>query len=370
MAWIDMPATNDIDWSHAEFLNQFVDAINWRVRVAGGFQLASVLIGADVQRAGLIRSWQNRVEQLTASFTDPSEVDFAQLDIDPTTWTWTLADWRAAAGLHPDGFIRKYPDSDGNVVTAYGPIQTGDYIGPWLFNELKQSLGPLTHRSYFWSPGFSQHGQLDLYDGEYAVNDEYRRLGFARGLGFDTPWSTGIAAAECDFSGGSNCAPGDDVELVGPGAGGFHKDVDNGRIMQQLTVAGQIRKYAWIQRTRRRIGLQGVHQDAVEQVPAHAEIYLAAGDTGVTGDLVFSAHGEPVVKNQWVNYWQGDMVEQDGQLVTGLMGTLDMPSAVPQSLWPASHGESAKHGWNIHAFEHPDLSFDPRALCAVVAWEF
>ncbi|MEX2670935.1 MAG: hypothetical protein WD294_02370 [Phycisphaeraceae bacterium] len=370
MTWIDMPATNHTDWSSADFLNQFVDAINWRIRVASGFELSSVSVGADVQRRNLIRSWQSRIEQLATSFTDPSKPDFSQLDIDPATWFWTLPDWRNAAGLHPDGFTRKYPDAAGNIINAYGLLEVGDYIGPWLFNELKQALEPLTHRSYFWSPGFSPHGQLDLYDGEYSVDDDYRQLGFARGWGSSMPWSSVIAAAECDFSGGSNCAPGDDLELVGPGAGGFHKDVENGRIMQQLTTFGQTRKYAWIQRTRRRIGLQGVHQNAVAQIPAHANVYLAAGDTGVTGDLTFNAHGEPVLENQWTNYWQGNMTVQDGQLVTGLMGSLDMLNAVPESHWPTSHGESTKHGWNIHAFEHPDLSFNPRALCAVVAWEF
>ncbi|MEX2673795.1 MAG: hypothetical protein WD294_16975 [Phycisphaeraceae bacterium] len=153
-------------------------------------------------------------------------------------------------------------------------------------------------------------------------------------------------------------------------AGSFHKDVDNGRIMQQLTVSGQTRKYAWLQRTRRRVGLQDVHPDAVAQIPAHANVYLAAGDTGVTGDLVFDAQNENVAENQWTNYWQGDLAEHDGQLVTGLMGSLYLPNAIPQSLWPTSHGESTKHGWNIHAFGHPDLTFSPRALCAVVAWEF
>lgn len=61
---------------------------------------------------------------------------------------YTYATIRQQAGLNPAGFTRaKEYNSDGTpVVCGYGPIQDGDIIGPWIYNEIKACITLLQYR--------------------------------------------------------------------------------------------------------------------------------------------------------------------------------------------------------------------------------
>ena len=164
MSWTNLPADNTTDWSDADFLNQFVKAINERNLVLGGFFIdphgffsnTEVLIqpGDDVSTHQVVNRFQEVTENLgdnatglDRGYVDPAKVDVSAVSRDMSEfddWPWLLADWRAAAGLNANGFSRKLPDGNGGVETKYGRIQPGDYIGPWLFNELQSGIQVLT----------------------------------------------------------------------------------------------------------------------------------------------------------------------------------------------------------------------------------
>ena len=52
---------------------------------------------------------------------------------------FTLDNWRAAAGLNANGFRRS---TDG-ISFSSGQVQTGDIIGPWIFEDLQKALSAL-----------------------------------------------------------------------------------------------------------------------------------------------------------------------------------------------------------------------------------
>lgn len=55
---------------------------------------------------------------------------------------FTLASWRAAAGLNAAGFTRKTGEMEA-LTTSYGLVQAGDVRGPWMFEELQKGLSAL-----------------------------------------------------------------------------------------------------------------------------------------------------------------------------------------------------------------------------------
>ena len=53
---------------------------------------------------------------------------------------FTLATWRAAAGLHADGFRRRVEPGDAD---SYGTIEVGDARGDWCFEDLQRGFSAL-----------------------------------------------------------------------------------------------------------------------------------------------------------------------------------------------------------------------------------
>jgi len=127
------------------------------------------------------RSWQLQALGYSSGFLDPAKVagysieGMTAAEAESSHFT-SYADVYAAAGLRPEGFTRKRPwtisDSDApdgtyalggspivqreagvwvtaserghpDLKTEYGLAQTGDTIGPWLWNELRDVLNAL-----------------------------------------------------------------------------------------------------------------------------------------------------------------------------------------------------------------------------------
>ena len=96
---------------------------------------------------------------------------------------WSLRTLRTAAGLNVNGFTRKYRGGDGSVVVAYGVAQDGDFLGPWLFDELMAVLNLLTMT---WQAGLA-----------WTANGEANAKA---GYGTAATWAAAKAAAEAAWA--------------------------------------------------------------------------------------------------------------------------------------------------------------------------
>ncbi len=202
MSWVNLPADQGTDWTALSFLNQFVHALNERRAFTpgtwkgGGSTLFSNAPLSLYEAGDICQSFallQEGVEETRRYYVDASKVGFPADPIaDYLTqydWLYDLAGFRSAAGLHADGFLRKFPReivnlsaagssgqvarnlTDGlmyvygsgwtladpqpavsDVVESHGIMQPGDYIGPWVFNELQASLKALRQRTTSDSP--------------------------------------------------------------------------------------------------------------------------------------------------------------------------------------------------------------------------
>lgn len=165
MSWTGFPIPQSTDWLSLlapSFYNQFPAAIREREQllnvtgsevitldgVAGDY-VASVSGGLGFPSTGArITQMQERIEGICYAFGTPAMFPVGDdvtvvAQSGPDVGTYDLATFRAAAGLHADGFTRKYPDGMGGVTVAHGIGQAGDYIGPWIFEELKMAISTL-----------------------------------------------------------------------------------------------------------------------------------------------------------------------------------------------------------------------------------
>jgi len=113
--------------------------------------------GKDVQAASYWTALQNWLETNCTSF-----IDHVNGPLNPAGTAFlyfTLATWRATAGLNTSGFRRSAdwdPAADDwtDIVTpdpmftvagggGFGQMQAGDTIGPWIFEDLQKGFGAL-----------------------------------------------------------------------------------------------------------------------------------------------------------------------------------------------------------------------------------
>lgn len=205
MAWNDVHDENT-DWSAKAFLDEFWTAWHERETVAALIAMpGSPLLpadGAEVQRATSTAptltssafSWtylQGRLETICTSYVDKA---LAAGDITmAASIMYTLATWRTEAGIHASGFRRRRPreitstsaltDTQGNARATgqkaylnsegvyefngtawvsstggpdtldsdsaapnhvpHGVMSAGDYIGWWIFNEVRDGINAL-----------------------------------------------------------------------------------------------------------------------------------------------------------------------------------------------------------------------------------
>jgi hypothetical protein len=179
MTW---QAMSDSDWSLASYIGQFSRALFERGMISSTNSVPAdewPTVGADVQRATIFSNWQQAIDTQCGAWVNPALVDFSGGSSLPS-FQWTIEALRAAAGLHPDGWLRKYPREfdasathppgtagmvargsgriyvhDGtqwnlgdqtlmpDTLTAYGRMQVGDYIGLHIFTELENMIQAL-----------------------------------------------------------------------------------------------------------------------------------------------------------------------------------------------------------------------------------
>ncbi|MEM1207754.1 MAG: hypothetical protein AAGI54_00675 [Planctomycetota bacterium] len=185
MSWTNLPANQATDWSQVDFLRQFALAINERLPwLSNGPAALSINNGQEA--ITFLQSCQSRLEAVVGAFVSPT-VSASIAGSDTTIYSqlldYPIQEWRTDAGLPADGFTRKYPreieslveggsagqrarsTSDGKIyehngagwilsldqsaapdtLIGYGNMGLGDYIGPWIFNELQAGIRQLSH---------------------------------------------------------------------------------------------------------------------------------------------------------------------------------------------------------------------------------
>ena len=174
------------DWSAAAILNEFINAINERASAAGGgvSSAAAVAVGDDVQRVEFFRNLQTWIESYLGAFvvSHVAGVPRSSGCFDNTASIDSYANLAAvfsAAGLEYSNWRRytTHPDEGGGV--AYGQMQAGDIIGPWIFEDLQKCLNVLV-----WTKIGCDITGGDSYEGR----------------GSDTDWATAKAIAEAAWA--------------------------------------------------------------------------------------------------------------------------------------------------------------------------
>lgn len=156
MTWLNMPATSDTDWTHVDFYNQFVDAVNERMRFAAMFgpdvfgdtwtKINNVNVGDIIQLhdnfSGFKESialMQRRLVEFSGWYAKPGSF-IAPTGSNPIPdhgWFFKLNDFFAEAGLDAKGFTRKYPREIGKSQVAHGVLIVGSmpFKVPALFGN-------------------------------------------------------------------------------------------------------------------------------------------------------------------------------------------------------------------------------------------
>lgn len=158
MSWVNLPADRNTQWWKLNFINQFVDAISERFAAKVNQYTDNYYIpeypdfvnplkteGANAQTTSL---WGNTppsgFQYLIASFLLDHSVGRPYLKSSPAS----PDDYYEFSDLLTDAigqghFTRKYRDDSGEIVITTGFMQVGDFIGPWIFNELQAVLQQL-----------------------------------------------------------------------------------------------------------------------------------------------------------------------------------------------------------------------------------
>ena len=165
MAWT-ITTWDDVDWSAAATLNEFVGAVNERKSALGqGSPFATVVAGDDVQAASFFVAYQAWIEANRGSFVvshivgDPWVGGHYDGEAAIATYA-NLAAVFSGAGLAHSNWRRYTTHPDEAGVVAYGQMQAGDIIGPWIFEDIQKCLNVLvwTKKGFAWQGGDSYQG--------------------------------------------------------------------------------------------------------------------------------------------------------------------------------------------------------------------
>ena len=123
-------------------LNEVVNGVAERLLASGTPSLVPdpIVAGDDVQLLSLwVDYLQKKIDTMCLSFYDSTGGAGKYSGYDPgTILPFTLAEFRAAAGLNASGFKRV--TSYDPLTVFYGYMQAGDIIGPWIMTELQNAL--------------------------------------------------------------------------------------------------------------------------------------------------------------------------------------------------------------------------------------
>jgi len=154
----------------------------------------------DVQAAAYWLAIQDWVESACLSFVD--HVNGPLNANEDGLLMFTLTTFRAAAGLHADGFRRATEwTGTGNPSWSYGKMQADNIIGPWVFEELQKSVSAM-----WWSlTDVNISVQVVGGYGTYEVPSGFSFLSYASDAKDDAlaVWPDG---GDHPYSNGSICA--------------------------------------------------------------------------------------------------------------------------------------------------------------------
>lgn len=157
MGWNDT-FDNSTDWSAQAFQHMFWNAACERSEAPGTLSPITVrpAVGADVSYGGTASPASS-----TGSFSARRLQDWVQINYNRFSkapipapsgdemagsggGSWAnLSEFMAAAsipGFAPNNFWTRKHRSGGSVVSTTGPQQPGDFIGPWIWNELRNAF--------------------------------------------------------------------------------------------------------------------------------------------------------------------------------------------------------------------------------------
>lgn len=197
MAWADPIAATGNDWQDLSVVNDLIEALNERREAVGFSAHAAAVAGDDAQDHTFWADLQSAVIGTCIRFTNPDTMDVTPGSIpanftDAIDWggtTFTKATLFTAAGITTD-WTRKRPREiadtadagtngwrafhTGDAMRLYdrvggawvlssdqqtspdtieptpGPCQAGDYIGPWIMNEMQDALQVVDVTIYGW----------------------------------------------------------------------------------------------------------------------------------------------------------------------------------------------------------------------------
>lgn len=236
MGWSGFPVANDDDWSlDTGPLNQLAAALAERTGAVGS-SYYQYEIGDDVQKYSVFAGMQGQVEWLIERYwNDTDNPDPDGQEEWGENYTWDRA--KEILGMNADGWTRKHPrtieadDDPGengqkawlahtkilyihngtswevgdqaekpDLVEEYGRALPGDYIGPWLFNELQAAIKLLKITVYqavevpfkVWAG--TCYGASDWATAKAAAKAEYDASGDDWGVAGDVSrWTSATA---------------------------------------------------------------------------------------------------------------------------------------------------------------------------------
>ncbi len=154
--------SDGMDWSHIDVYNELALAYTERKSAsnAAGSALRSAEAGDDATdiapgsgAGGLKVSWaylQSQLQAIAPYFVNHT-INGGSFQDEATIPLFTVALWRAEAGIHEDGYRRATawdPDNDdwtdiNDGMFEYGPAEEGDIVGPWILDDLQKGLSAL-----------------------------------------------------------------------------------------------------------------------------------------------------------------------------------------------------------------------------------
>ena len=180
-------------------LNELTLAYSERRQVLG--QSAYIPEDRDVQTAAYWAGLQGWIETNCIGFVD---CVYGPLDETRSDFLlFSLASFRASAGLHTDGF-RRVPvgiewDGETDPEWSYGFMEVGDIIGPWIFEDLQKAFSVLKWVHYpqeeYPSHPFGRvvrFGGQERYGQNYFPYDTSVETAYSSALAdwFDSEWYT------------------------------------------------------------------------------------------------------------------------------------------------------------------------------------
>ena len=302
MAWT-ITTWDDADWSAAATLNEFVDAVNERKLAAGlGAPFAAVNAGDDVQAATFFTAYQQWIEDNLTSFVVSHDGGVARgggyYDGAGTVGAYAnLGDIFVATDLAHTNWRRYTTHPDEGGVVAYGQMQAGDIIGPWIFEDIQKCLNVLV-----WTK------KAVTFSGEAFT-----------GNGVGATWAIATAASEADYAlAGASSVP--DAYTLGYELGGTYT-----AWQQRAACDGQAT--VWNGCTR------------------HADWYIYPALPLAV--LIFEDYGDDVIEVKWSLWSQDEPATDDTAIVSGTtLGQVQMPPTAPYTWCGApTLGGYAGKGW-------------------------